>query len=125
MVLWVNRNLAHQSENGFGLFSVVLKSTGLLIGDCGLEIMDIEGEPAVELGYDFSSDHWNQGSATEAARAVCGYAFQTLRLPRLVSLIRVGNYASRRVAEKIGMRLLSESTRYGNTYWCYALDANT
>jgi RimJ/RimL family protein N-acetyltransferase len=125
MVLWVNRNLAHQTEHGFGLFSVLLKSTGLLIGDCGLEIMDIEEEPVAELGYDFRSDYWNQGFATEAALAVCGYAFQTLRLPRLVSLIRVGNHASRRVAEKIGMRRLSEVTRYGYSYWLYALDAET
>ena len=122
MVVWVKRNLTHQAEHGFGLFSVVLKSNATLIGDCGLEIIDVEGERTAELGYDLRSDYWNQGFATEAAQAVRDYAFQTLHLPRLISLIRVGNNASRRVAEKIGMRLLSEFMRYGRSYWRYGLE---
>ena len=119
---WVGRNLAHQSEHGYGLFSVILKTNGLVIGDCGLEQMEVEGERAAELGYDFRSDHWNQGFATEAAAAVRDYAFQALGLPRLISLIRVGNGASQRVAEKIGMQFTDELMRYGQRYYLYALD---
>ena len=48
--------------------------------------------------------HWGQGFATEAARAVRDYAFETLRLPRLVALIDPGNVRSIRVAERIGLR---------------------
>ncbi len=59
--------------------------------------------------------------ATEAATAVRDYALQALRLPRLISLIRQGNEASRRVAEKIGMRATGDITRYGQGYWVYAL----
>lgn len=121
MLGWVNRNLAHQSEHGYGLFSVILKSSDLLIGDCGLELMDVEGERLAELGYDFRSDYWNQGYATEAAQAVRDFAFQTLGLPRLISLIRVGNQASKRVAEKVGMHLQSEFTRHGHRYWLYTM----
>ena len=121
MLGWVNRNLTHQTEHGYGLFSVILKSSDLLIGDCGLEVMDVEGERVAELGYDFRSDYWNQGYATEAAQAVRDFAFQTLHLPKLISLIRVGNEASKRVAEKVGMRLQSEFTRYGNSYWSYTI----
>lgn len=122
MLGWVNRNLEHQTEHGYGLFSVVLKSSDVLIGDCGLEVMQVEGERVAELGYDFRSDYWNQGYATEAAQAVRDFAFETLRLPKLISLIRVGNQASKRVAEKVGMRLASEFTRYGNRYWSYGVD---
>jgi ribosomal-protein-alanine N-acetyltransferase len=125
MLGWLNHNLAHQTEHGYGLFSVVLKSSDLLIGDCGLEVMQVEGERVAELGYDFRSDYWNQGYATEAAGAVRDFAFQTLGLPKLISLIQVGNQASRRVAEKVGMHLQSEFTRYGNRYWSYALDNET
>jgi ribosomal-protein-alanine N-acetyltransferase len=67
MEAWVQRNLTHQEKYGYGLFSVVLKSEGRLIGDCGLEHMDIDGDPEVELGYDFRSDYWGDGYATEAA----------------------------------------------------------
>ena len=116
---WLQRNLDHQNEFGYGLFSVLLKESGELIGDCGLEQMEDEG--AAELGYDFRSDFWNQGYATEAALAVRDYAFDVLQLPRLISLIRVGNLASKRVAEKVGMTLADEFTRYGTRYWRYAL----
>ena len=122
MERWVQRNLSHQNEYGYGLFSVILKSNGLLIGDCGLEQMDIEGVKVAELGYDFHSDYWHQGLATEAAKAVCDYAFRGLTLPRLVSLIRVGNDASRSVAERLGMNLISEFTHYGKRYWKYGIE---
>jgi RimJ/RimL family protein N-acetyltransferase len=120
---WLNRNLDHQDRFGYGLFSVILKETGELIGDCGLEEMEREG--GAELGFDFYSDFWNQGYATEAASAVRDYAFKTLRLPRLISLIRVGNLPSQRVAEKVGMTLMEEITRFGRRYWKYALKNNS
>ena len=119
MSRWLNRNLDHQNEYGYGLFSVILKETGELIGNCGLEVMEDMG--AVELGYDFRSDFWNQGYATEAATAVRDYAFDALKLPRLISLIRAGNLASKRVAEKVGMMLAEEFARYDIRYWKYSL----
>lgn len=118
---WVTRNLEHQNQYGYGLFSVIHKDSGLLIGDCGLEQMEVEGQTAAELGYDFRSDYWHQGYATEAARAVRDYAFGTLKLGQLISLIRVGNEASKRVAERVGMELLSEYERYGSKYWQYGI----
>jgi ribosomal-protein-alanine N-acetyltransferase len=121
---WLQRNLDHQSQFGFGLFSVIHKTDGALIGDCGLENMDIDGQEVAELGYDFRSAYWNQGFATEAALAVRDYAFDVLHLPQLISLIRVGNFASRRVAEKVGMRLVEEFTRYEMRYWKYVLKKN-
>ena len=121
MERWVRRNLEHQDQHGFGLFSVILKDGGLLVGDCGLEVMKVGGETAAELGYDVRSDHWGRGLATEAAIAVRDHAFSTLGLPRLVSLIRVGNHASRRVAEKVGMRLAETIQPDDHPYWVYAL----
>ncbi len=118
---WLQRNLDHQNEFGYGLFSVILKETEELIGDCGLEQMDMNGTRLAELGYDFRSEFWNHGYATEAAAAVRDYAFNVLHLPQLISLIRLGNLASKRVAEKVGMTLTEEFTRYGNQYWKYTL----
>jgi RimJ/RimL family protein N-acetyltransferase len=100
---------------------VLLKETGELIGNCGLEQMEVNGVQAAELGYDFRSKFWNRGFATEAATAVRDYAFSVLRLPILISLIRVGNPASKRVAEKVGMTLEDEFIRYGNRYWKFAI----
>ena len=122
---WVQRNLGHQDVHGYGLFSVILKSEELLIGDCGLEHMEVEGEQTTELGYDFNSNYWNQGYATEAGQAVRDYAFDVLHLPQLISLIRVGNEASRCVSEKIGMQCETEFTTNGIKYWKYTMNSRT
>jgi ribosomal-protein-alanine N-acetyltransferase len=122
MQRWLDANLEHQAQYGYGLFSVILKSEGVLIGDCGLENMTVDGQAVAELGYDFRSDFWNQGFATEAATAVRDYAFSALNLPGLISLIRIGNDASRRVSEKIGMYFVTEMTRNGISYWKFAAE---
>lgn len=119
---WVKRNLEHQDTHSYGLFSVILKSNDLLIGDCGLENMEVGGDLVTELGYDFRSDYWNQGFATEAALAVRDYAFNVISLPSLISLIRVGNEASKCVSEKIGMQLVDEIIKNGIRYWKYAIE---
>jgi RimJ/RimL family protein N-acetyltransferase len=49
------------------------------------------------------------------------YAFDALKLPELISLVRVGNLASKRVAEKVGMTLAEEFTRYEVQYWKFSL----
>jgi RimJ/RimL family protein N-acetyltransferase len=121
MEQWVRRNLEHQEEYGYGLFTVLLKNEGILIGDCGLEHMEVDGISEVELGYDFRSDYWGKGFATEAAGAVRDFAFSRLGLNRLVSLIRPSNAASRRVAEKVGMIKEREIERGGNLYWVYSV----
>lgn len=119
---WMARNIEHQNRYGYGLFSVILKTKGRIIGNCGLENFEMDGEQVTELGYDFRSDYWNRGFTTEAAAAVRDYAFDMLHLPRLISLIRVGNAASKRVSEKIGMRLVGEITKNGISYWKYAVE---
>ncbi len=120
---WIQRNIQHQVRHGYGLFPVILKSEELLIGNCGLEHMELDGYQETELGYDFRRDYWNKGYATEAATAVRNYALEVLRLPCLISLIRVGNEASRCVSKKIGMQFVDEITRNGISYWKYAICA--
>lgn len=122
---WVKRNLAHQDNHGYGLFSVILKSNGLLIGDCGLEHMEIAGLEEVEFGYELNSNYWNQGYATEAAMAVRDFAFQQLHVPQLTSLVRVGNIAAKRVSEKVGMTCNAEIARNNQHYCQYSIKRKT
>jgi len=37
---------------------MILKSTGELIGDCGLTVQDVDGAKEVEIGYHVRRDHW-------------------------------------------------------------------
>ena len=124
MEKWVKRNLDHIEKHGYGLFSIIHKTDNVLIGDCGLEYMEIDGEPVNEIGYDIRSDYWNRGYATQAAAAVRDFAFDQLGLTRVISLIRPENIASMRVAEKIGMTREKQIDRGGHPYWIYGLKNN-
>lgn len=99
------RIMAHFHEHGFGLFAVELKSSGEFIGFNGLSIptFDAHFMPAVEIGWRLAHRHWGRGYATEAAKAALAHAFQTLRLPEIVSFTVPENTRSRRVMEKIGL----------------------
>src|SRR5215216_5168672 len=124
MKCWLFHNLEHQRQFGYGLYSVVLKANGLLIGTCGLEQTDLNDRSAAELSYDFRRDYWDENIALEATCAVRNQAFQVLHLPGLVSVIRVGDITSRQVIERVGMKYVSKFTRYGHRYWLYRLLPN-
>jgi ribosomal-protein-alanine N-acetyltransferase len=85
-------------------FAVVLRAQERLIGYCGFFSQIVDEIEEIEIGYRLHPDHWGQGIATEAARAVRDHGFGYLKLPRLISLIHPDNLASQRVAEKNGMK---------------------
>ena len=95
--------IAEYEQYGFSKWAVVLRTTGELIGRCGLSLEEVEGTSDWELGWTFARAHWGNGYATEAAAAARDHSFSQLGLPRLISLIRPGNFASIRVAERLGM----------------------
>jgi len=57
-----------------------------------------------ELGYWLGVDHWGQGFATEAARAVIDFTFEEFDIPLIRSGARVANPASRNILEKCGFQ---------------------
>jgi RimJ/RimL family protein N-acetyltransferase len=91
--------------SGSGLLGMVEKQTGNLIGDCGAVWQQVEVRMELEIGYHVNRNHWNQGFATEAAKAVIGYGFERLGVDHVISMIRPENTQSRRVAEKNGLTL--------------------
>jgi [ribosomal protein S5]-alanine N-acetyltransferase len=102
---WVARFRLSFLKNGIGLLAVLQKSTGELIGDCGTLEQEVEGSTEIEVGYHIRRDLWKLGLATEAARVCYDYALREFNPPRVISLIRPENLASRRVAEKNGLTL--------------------
>ncbi len=73
-----------------------------VVGDIILAI-DVSREIA-ELGYSIARDHWGKGLATEAARAVIDWAFQTQALAKVFVVTDSRNRQSWRVLEKLGMK---------------------
>ncbi|MGN0973036.1 MAG: GNAT family N-acetyltransferase, partial [Aristaeellaceae bacterium] len=48
---WLDRQLPRYREDGFGLWAMVRKDTGEMIGQCGLTWQDAGGERVLEVGY--------------------------------------------------------------------------
>ena len=101
---WLERQTGRYREWGYGLWAVVLKQTGEMIGQCGVTRQLWNGEEMLEVGYLFRHSHWHQGYATEAARACMEYAFNILGASEVCSIIRDNNIPSQRVALRNGMR---------------------
>lgn len=93
--------------------ALLLREERRLIGYCGFFRQVVDDVDEIEIGYRLHPDYWNRGLATEAARAVRDYAFEVLKLERVISLIHPENHASRRVTEKNGMTLEKKTTFRG------------
>ena len=86
---------------GYGMWVVIEKATGKLIGRVGIENREAcDGEP--ELGYMIDVSYQRKGYATEVCLAVIGYAWNFLEFDKLNCLIQKGNKASECLAEKLG-----------------------
>lgn len=96
----------HPEHPELGLWATVHKESGKFIGRCGLLPWQIDGK--LEVGYLLNNNFWNQGLATEAARGILAYAFDTLNLSRIICLMHPDNIASQNVAKRIGMTLERE-----------------
>ena len=107
----LDQELRAGAADPFALHPVVERSSGHVIGDCGLLRKDVEGRSEVEVVYVFAARVWGKGYATEAAAAVRDAAVRRLGIRRLIALIEPGNAASARVAEKIEMRLERSTMR--------------
>ena len=118
---WIERNRQRYRNDGVGLWAMVLKSTGENIGDCGITRQQVDGESLYEIGYHLRRDHWGQGLATEAAIACREWGFAHLPVDRLISLIRLENEPSRRVAERNGMTIWKEITWRGFPHYVYSV----
>jgi RimJ/RimL family protein N-acetyltransferase len=99
--------------------AITLKSTGELIGNCGIRMRSVEAHEG-DIGYELDPHHWGQGYATEAARAMLAFGFTNFRLHRVWSWCIADNGSSVRVLERLGMRReghLRENEFYKGRWW--------
>lgn len=90
------------AEEGTGArLAVDRLADGAFIGWCGL----IRWNPiyrSASLGYCYAEAAWGHGHATEAARALLQWGFDTMDLNRVQAETDTRNVASARVLEKLG-----------------------
>jgi RimJ/RimL family protein N-acetyltransferase len=56
VVAWIERNRRRYADDGHGLWAMVLKSCGEVIGDCGLTRQRVDGVDEIEIGYHVRRD---------------------------------------------------------------------
>lgn len=122
---WIDRNIQRYAQHGVGLWALIFKENHKLIGDCGLVVQEVDGVEEIEIGYHIRRDLWGKGLATEAAQFCRDYGFSQLGFDKLISLIHPANIASRRVAEKNGMRLIKEIKWQNKPIIIYAVERSS
>jgi RimJ/RimL family protein N-acetyltransferase len=84
-------------------FAICLRTTGEVIGDCGLHFTEGDSEQ-VEIGITLSPAQHGLGYAAEAAGSVLKYVFVSLQKHRVFSSVDPENHASIKLLERLGMR---------------------
>ena len=115
---WITRNMERYQKDGFGLWAVVLKETGEMIGDCGITMQKIHGHLLPEIGYHIRKDQQRRGYASEAAAACIRYAFENYDFPAVYSYMKHTNISSQRTAMKNGMVFIEKYPDLDNGIAC-------
>jgi len=100
---WIANHRERYVRDGYGYWLPIEKSSGKPVGQVGLLASLVDGVREPNIGYMLHRPFWKRGFAVEAAAAIRDHALVTLGLPRVITMIRPENEASRAVAAKIGM----------------------
>ncbi|MDZ5782556.1 GNAT family N-acetyltransferase [Marinococcus luteus] len=117
---WIHWNKSHYLSYGVGMWIVEDRQNQRFIGQCGLVPEKIEGSVSIELGYLFTPENWGYGYASEAAATVRNFAFYSLDISMLISIIDPENTPSIKVAENIGMTYQRSVKRWNRSFSLYA-----
>jgi RimJ/RimL family protein N-acetyltransferase len=119
---WLNRQLRRYAADGHSLWLVVDRKRRLPLGTVGLVSQEVDGAREPEIGWLIHRTYWRRGYATEAALGVRSYAFDELRKPRVISMIRPENFPSQGVARHIGMTRGRKTMFHGYEHFVFCLD---
>jgi RimJ/RimL family protein N-acetyltransferase len=102
------RQIGHWAAFGHGVFAVIEKASGALIGEAGpgefRRGLGPDFDPFPEMTWSILPDAQGNGYAAEAAAAALAWARGEMGVRRTVCLIHTGNEASLRVATGLGYR---------------------
>ena len=117
----VEQSLLSFQERGFGIWLVSSHQTAQLVSFAGL-IQSSDESP--NLIYGVHPDFWGNGFATEAAKAVLDYAFDTLGLKSVKADVDEPNVTSVRILEKLGMKQIRRAIVAGRPLLYYEQHLN-
>jgi len=102
---YVERAEQHLAETGFCKWAAEAPGVAPFIGAVGLTRLKFEAcfTPAIEVAWRLHRRYWGHGYATEAAQAAIEDGFTRVGLNEIVALTALGNHASLRVMQRLGM----------------------
>ena len=106
--LWGKENA--EADPPVGHWAVRRRADGVLLGSITLRRMPPFQED-LELAWQFAPGHWGQGYATEAARAVAGWAFEN-SAHELFAVMRPANERAEKLARRLGFQWVGETDKY-------------
>ncbi|RDU71315.1 glutamine-hydrolyzing GMP synthase [Helicobacter aurati] len=110
---WLETQQERYKRFGFGLWAVIEKQSGEMIGQAGLSLQKYHDKKVLGMTYIIKKSHWHKGYGVEIAEGCKEYAFKVLRTNEVYLLIKEGNEASLSVASKL------QATLIGETIWSY------
>lgn len=105
---WINKNIVRYENEGFSYFAVLEKSTNQFIGAAGPLTEDINGIKYIGIAYIIDKKYWGKGYGYESAKTSMDYVFKNLNSETVIATIRPNNWLSRRIAEKLNMKVQFE-----------------
>ncbi len=91
-------------------WAIELKETGKVVGCVDVHTKDLSTKKCT-IGWVLSDEHWGKGIMTEAAKKVVEFMFEE-GFVRIQSHHQIGNIASSKVMQKIGMSYEGRLKKY-------------
>lgn len=109
------------SEENCWYWIVREKKTKTFIGVVSLDPNDVNQE--IEVSYQFLPMFWRVGYATEVVQEVIGYAFHELQLSKVLAVTQMANIPSRKLLERLRMKVIQTYYRFGAEQAVYSIEA--
>jgi ribosomal-protein-alanine N-acetyltransferase len=116
---YVNKIIKHWTIHNFGVWAVTNESNKEIIGHCGLRYIDDTDD--IEIIYLLDPKFWGKGLATEAGNVAVQYAFNSLKVDKLLARVRTNNSKSKNVINKLGFRFIGDREYDGRPLSYYEL----
>lgn len=105
-VVILKRNIAfYQQHPLMGRWAMIEKASGAFIGSFAIipvETVDQSRHAEIQIGYALLKEYWGKGFATESTLSGRQYAFDVMKLPKIVAITEIKNIASQKVLLRSG-----------------------
>jgi ribosomal-protein-alanine N-acetyltransferase len=122
VVEYLDNRIKHWNKHQFGTYLLKLKSTGEIIGYCGLEY--VRDTKYIDIRYSIVKNQWGKGYAKEAAKKCIEHGFMELNLNVIYGAAVPENTPSIMVLEKLGMKRITHVNFYDDVVWYYQIKSS-